>query len=134
MIAELSKEQLELWGRVVELWSLSQARDRQAIESALHPDYTGWDMSTEEPHDREAAVHSVLGDSPQLADYVLQPRSVQVYDHRVGVVHYAYSATVAPHSSEQITVTGKWTEVYLRQNDVWLMIAVSGRPDTRQTS
>ncbi len=127
-----SQEQRELWDRVTDLWALSQTRDQQKIESALHPNYVGWDMNAPSPHDRVAAVLSVSGDSPQLEQYVLQPRSVQVYDQRVGVVHYSYAATVVPRNADPIKVTGKWTEVYLKQDDVWVIIAVSGRPDTRQ--
>ena len=127
-----SKEQRELWDRVAKLWSLSQTRDQKEIESALHPDYVGWDMNAPSPHDRIAAVLSVSGDSPQLKEYVLRPHSVRVYDHLVGVVHYSYAASVVPLAAEPIAVTGKWMEVYLKQDGVWLMIAVGGRPDRQQ--
>lgn len=128
-VADLSPEQRALWQRVTELWALSQCRDETTITSALHPQYVGWDMSVAAPHDRAAAVRSVSGPSPQLATYALQPLSVQVYDRRVGVVHYSYTATVIPNDGNPMDVSGKWTEVYLRQGDAWIMIAVSGRPD-----
>lgn len=127
-----SKEQRELWDRAAQLWSLSQTRDPKQIESALHPDYVGWDMNAPTPHDRTAAVDAVSRDSPQLKEYVLQPHSARVYDHLVGVVHYSYAATVVPLAERPIAVTGKWTEVYLKRDGVWLMIAVGGRPDTQQ--
>jgi hypothetical protein len=65
-----------------------------------------------------------------LQSYALFPHSVEVYDHIVGVVHYSYSATVQPRVGTLLAITGKWTEVYLRQSDQWTMIAVSGRPDS----
>lgn len=46
-------------------------------------------------------------------------------DHKVGVVHYAYSATVEPRAGAPLDVTGKWAEVYLKQGDRWTMVAVS---------
>src|SRR5512143_767188 len=49
-----SEEQRELWDRAAKLWSLSQTRDQKEIESALHPDYVGWDMNAPTPHDRMA--------------------------------------------------------------------------------
>ena len=133
-VSHLSEEQRELWNRVLELWALSRARGQREIGAALHPDYVGWDMSAEAPHNRTAAVLSVSGDSPQLKDHVPHPRSVQVYDHQVGVVRYSYAATVQPYSSEPIAVNGKWTEVYLMRDGACVMIAVSGRPDARQPS
>jgi hypothetical protein len=86
-------------------------------------------MSTELPHDKRAAVASVTDDTPELMDYVLFPHSIQAYDNVVGVVHYSYRATVQPRGASPLDVTGKWTEVYLRQDNGWLMVAVSGRPD-----
>jgi len=124
--------QAELWRRVNELWELSARRDAQGIRDALHPDYVGWDMSAPLPHARDAAVHSASGESPKLARYALEPLSVRVYEGMVGVVHYRYSAIVEPRAGEPVHVTGKWTEIYARQGQRWLMVAVSGRPDRNE--
>jgi hypothetical protein len=118
-----------LWKRVVKLWALAAQRDERRIRALLHPDYAGWDLTRPLPHDRDAAVASVTGDSPKLREYELRPLSVRIYDHRVGVVHYSYSATVAADGGQAEKVSGKWSEVYLRDDDTWRMISVSGRPD-----
>jgi hypothetical protein len=128
-VAALSEEQRDLWDRVCQLWAQSQSRDRTLIAASIHPQYVGWDMSADQPHHKDAAIASVVGDAPELKSYILAPHSVQVYDHVVGVVHYSYQATVQPHGAASLAVTGKWTEVYLRQADAWVMVAVSGRPD-----
>ena len=128
-IVDFSPEQRELWKRVLDLWALSKSRDEGQIRPALHARYVGWDMSAPLPHDRDAAVRSVSGDSRGLHEYELHPLSVQVYDGRVGVVHYSYSATIVPRSERPIRVAGKWSEVYLKQGGAWTMISVSGRPD-----
>lgn len=130
----LSPEQRELWDRVCGLWEQSRSRDRALIGASIHPQYVGWDTSAELPHDRQAAVASVTDDAPELKSYALSPHSVQVYDHLVGVVHYSYQATVQPRRAAPLAVTGKWTEVYLRQGNDWMMVAVSGRPDTSRGS
>ncbi|MAL48688.1 MULTISPECIES: nuclear transport factor 2 family protein [unclassified Methylophaga] len=128
-IVDFSPEQRDLWKRVVDLWALSKVREEGQIRSTLHPDYVGWDMSAPLPHDRDAAVHSVSGESPELRGYELHPLSVQVYEGKVGVVHYSYSAMVVPKNATPINVTGRWSEVYLMQGGTWIMISVSGRPD-----
>jgi hypothetical protein len=129
-IGEFSAEQEELWNRVGELWALSKVRAEQQIRSTLHPDYVGWDMNTPLPHDREAAVHSVCAASAELGEYELLPLSVQVYEQQVGVVHYSYVAVLISKATPSTSVTGKWSEVYLKHDGVWKMIAASGRPDT----
>ncbi|WP_341328408.1 nuclear transport factor 2 family protein [Methylotuvimicrobium sp. KM2] len=131
-INEFSPEQSELWERVLALWALSMNRNKNQIRSTLHPRYIGWDMSSPLPHDREAAVNSVTDNSPELQKYELQPLSVQVYDGRVGVAHYTYTATVIPKGGEALKVTGKWSEVYLKMDGAWQMISVSGKPDELQ--
>jgi hypothetical protein len=128
-IEELSPEQQALWRRVTELWDMSLARNAEEIRGTLHPRYVGWDMNRPAPHDREAAIQSVLGDSPVVESYQPRPLSIEVYDQVVGVVHYTYSATVAPKGAPSFRITGKWTEIYLKQGSVWMMIAVGGRPD-----
>lgn len=129
-VTGLSPEQQELWQRVNDLWSLSLERNAEKIRSTLHPQYVGWDMNHPTTHDREAAIQSVLGDAPAVTGYELAPLSVQVYDHTVGIVHYMYSATVTPKDAAPLRVTGKWSEVYLRQDSQWVMVSVSGRPDS----
>jgi hypothetical protein len=129
-IVAFSAEQQEVWNRVAELWALSKGRDERRIRSTLHPDYVGWDMNTPLPHDRDAAVRSVTGTSVELGEYELRPLSVQVYEQRVGIVHYSYSAIVTSKGTPSTKVTGKWSEVYLKQDGGWMMISVSGRPDT----
>lgn len=128
-ITEFMPEQIELWQRVNDLWAMSLRRDAAEIRSTLHPRYAGWDMRSPLPHDREFAVRSVTGDSPTVSQYRLQPLSVEVCEERVGIVHYSNAATVTTQDARSVKVTGKWTDIYLKQQGEWIMIGVSGRPD-----
>lgn len=128
-IDKFSREQRALWDHVVNLWAMSKERNESQIRATLHPQYVGWDMNAALPHDREAATQSVLGDAPTLSEYDLHPLSVQIYEGRIGVVHYSYSAKVLPRNGQSLTVTGKWSEVYLKHDEKWTMVSVSGRPD-----
>ena len=128
-IADFSPEQRELWARVDALWAWSRDGDAGRIRAALHPRYVGWDLNAPLPHDRDDAVRSVSGEAPSLRTYELHPLSVQVYDARVGVVHYTYAATVGAGGEPPATITGRWSEVYLKEDGVWNLVSVSGRPD-----
>lgn len=123
-----SLEQDLLWRQVVQLWELATQKDAVRIRQALHPDYMGWDTRQPQPHDREAAVHSITGDANRIAEYELEPLSVRVYEGAVGVVHYAYQAMVHMEGGAPVQVAGKWSEVYARKGPHWLLVAVSGRP------
>jgi hypothetical protein len=125
----MEAEQQSLWRRVSELWELAARKDAAAIHAALHPHYSGWDATAADPHDREHAVQSVCSPPERIVEYRLTPHNVTIYDGKVGVAHYSYAATLSNPSDEQRTVKGRWTEVYLRQDDEWLMIAVHGGPE-----
>jgi len=122
-------EAQSLWDHVTHRWNLARDHDAAAIRPLLHPASVGWDMNSPLPHDREAAVQSVAGDSPRVIEHTLKPLSVRVYDHSVGVAHDTYTATRGAEGSGARQITGKWSEVYLGRNGTWLMISVSGKPD-----
>ena len=129
VVSNLTAEELDLWHQVQDLWELSAKNDAERIRVALHPDYMGWDMTASALHDREQAVASASGGAARLIGYDLEPLSVRVYEGSTGVVHYRYSATVQTTDMQRTRVTGQWTEVYVKQEPRWLMVAVSGRPD-----
>jgi hypothetical protein len=126
---QLSEAQRGLWSRVDQLWKLALERDATPIRAALHPGYSGWVTGQARPHDREAAVAAVGPASPRVLSYRLRPLAINIFDRRVGVVHYNYDAELEPASPGPHAVSGRWTEVYLLQDGEWLMIAVSGGPD-----
>lgn len=128
-IEGLSKEEQDLWQSVVQLWEFAKTRAAGAIRESIHPRYCGWDMSQPRPHDREAALQSVLGESPQIQTYQLNPLSIQTYGESVGIVHYCYAAEVRMRDNSLLKITGKWTEIYSKDTGDWLLIGVSGRPD-----
>ena len=128
-ITTFSPEQADLWRRVKDLWEMSLRRDEREILETLDPRYAGWDMSQPLPHGREAAAASVCGDTPRVESYSLDPLSVEVYDGTAGIVHYRYEASVAPKDAQPLRITGRWTEIYIKRDGVWIMIGVSGRPD-----
>jgi ketosteroid isomerase-like protein len=129
LLARLSAEELHLWQRVQDLWHLSAENDAARIRDALHPNYVGWDMSASITHNREQAVASASGGSAALVQYNLEPLSVRLYEGSTGVVHYRYTATVQQDQGQCLQVAGQWTEVYVKQGQQWLMVAVSGRPN-----
>lgn len=67
--------------------------------------------------------------SPRVVSYELQPLSIAVFDGIAGVVHYIYVADVETGQAVSKSVSGRWSEMYLRKNGRWVMVSVSGGPD-----
>lgn len=127
--ANLSGEELTLWSRVKELWKCSIERDFQTIDKAIHPNYTGWDNKSLVPHDRNYAIHSVTDNSVRLLEYQLYPLGVTVYDHQVGIANYRYKARIRDLQKNVRSIKGRWTEIYLREEQNWTLIGVHGGPE-----
>jgi hypothetical protein len=121
----LSPQQQELWDRVRELWRFLQRGDIAAIKAAIHPEYSGWEVGSLLPHDRDFALRAAQTD-PRIVDFHLYPMRVEVYDGLVGVAHYTFEAEVATPNGKTEKVRGRWTEVYLKKDNAWLMISVHG--------
>ncbi len=126
---QLTEEQRELWARVESLWNMFVAQDTASVADALHPNYVGWVTGQPRPHGRDAAIASAGPSAPRVLTYRLQPLSIAVFDGTIGVVHYMYVAEVESDPNGPTTVSGRWSETYLRKNGRWIMIAVSGGPD-----
>ncbi len=124
----LSPEQQELWDRVEELWQLLQKKDIAGISAAIHPQYTGWVAGGPLPHGRDFALTAARTDPP-ITSFHLYPMRVEVYEGIVGVAHYRFEAEVALPKGKAEKERGRWTEVYLKKDSTWLMIAVHGGPD-----
>ncbi len=122
-------EQRELWNHVTVMWEVARRREVEPVRKLLHRDYSGWVTGTDAPHDYEAAIASVGPYSPRVLRYRLKPLKVTVVDNEVGVVHYSYQAEVETPDAGGKSVAGRWTEVYKKDGDRWLMISVSGGPD-----
>lgn len=129
MLESHTGEQAELWRQVVALWDMAVRRDVESIAAALHPDYSGWVTGTDHPHDFHAAIAAVGPSSPPIRRYELNPLQIAVFDGVAGVAHYTYEAEVEIGAAHTQSITGRWTEMYLRKNDAWQMVSVSGGPD-----
>ncbi len=125
----LSVEERALWNRVSQLWKCSVDQDIQTIDKAIHPKYIGWDNNSLLPHNRDYALQSVTDKSVRLLDYNLNPLGITVYEQQVGIANYRYRANISDIQKNVRVIKGRWTEIYLRENQNWTLIGVHGGPE-----
>lgn len=123
---ELDPGQSALWARVQELWRAVSKGDADGLRSGLHPRFSGWENASPIPHDREFNVASNTQHDAEVANLLLQPLRIDVFDDSVGVVHYCFRVLLRDEHGGSRAAGGRWTEVYLRKGDTWLMIAAHG--------
>jgi hypothetical protein len=130
IISDLTTEERTLWQRVDELWRCSMEGNFSAIEKAIHPKYTGWDSKSVVPHDRNYALRSMTDQSAKLVDYRLFPLTITIYEHEVGIANYRYTASIKDLIGNIREIKGRWTEVFCKRNDLWILIGVHGESES----
>ncbi|MDZ7680607.1 MAG: nuclear transport factor 2 family protein [Fodinibius sp.] len=129
-IRDLTTEEQALWKRVDQLWKCSMEGNFSTIEEAIHPKYTGWDSKSVVPHDRSYALQSMSDQSARLVEYQLFPLTITVYEHEVGIVNYRYTADIKDLIGNIRKTKGRWTEVFCKRNNVWILIGVHGESES----
>lgn len=122
----LTEKELTLWNRVDELWRCSVNRDFPTINKAIHPQYVGWDTNSITPHDRKYAIQSITDEEVKLNDYQLFPLKITIFEDRVGIANYRYNARIRDLQKNVRAIKGRWTEIYLKKQQQWILIGVHG--------
>ncbi len=123
---EMTPDQLELWARVEEVWRLSTKKDGEGVRSVLHPRFSSWESGSPIPQDRDLTIASATRHALSVTHYQLHPMRIETFDGHVGVVHYYFRALLEDAAGESRGASGRWTEVYVRKGESWLMIASHG--------
>ena len=129
-ISELTDQEQQLWQRVDELWQCSLKGDFRVMKEAIHPQYTGWDATSVVPHDRNYAIKSVSDKSARLIEYKLFPLKITIYENQVGIVNYRYNANIQDQQKNIRAIKGRWTEVFFKSEDSWILIGVHGESES----
>ncbi len=129
-INDLTTEEQVLWQRVDELWKCSLKGDFRLIRQAIHPQYAGWDANSVVPHDRTYAIKSIIDKSSKLVEYRLFPLRITICENQVGIVNYRYNARIRDQQQNVRAIKGRWTEIFYKKDQSWLLIGVHGEPES----
>ncbi|MFP4014792.1 MAG: nuclear transport factor 2 family protein [Chitinispirillaceae bacterium] len=119
------RSERELWDTVVLLWEYARAKNMDAVQGLIHPDYTGWEEASTSPQGYREALESVSS-GMQIVEYNLLPRQVKVIDECVGVAHYVYKVQLLRADDSLMRIKGRWSEVYMKKDGRWVMISAQG--------
>lgn len=126
-------EQQELW-RFEELqWKLSAEKDNSWIEKMVHPNLSYWDSEKSAPQSKASLVRwsRYMNESATVLQQELFPASI-VITGNLAVVQYRYLMARENYKKERETITGRYTDVLVKENGRWLFIAWSGGDDPKK--
>jgi ketosteroid isomerase-like protein len=120
-----SQNQVEVWATVEELWRVSSDGDLESWFALVSDDFRGWSNADPAPLDKEAARHRASLRVWKRIFYHLHPLAIDIHGD-VAIVFYSFLTETEYPDGTRTTATGKWTDIFRKEGDRWLLIADSG--------
>ena len=128
-----SPEQQEIWRLEEQQWRMAAAKDLSWIETMVHPNLNFWQSDQPMPRGRASLARWARYDSTNstVREQELFPISVTITGN-VAVAQYRYQVASENYKKERETVTGRYTDVFIRDGNRWLFIAWAGGDDPKK--
>jgi ketosteroid isomerase-like protein len=91
-----------------------------------HGDYAGWSIDSPLPSTKETAAKFLThghSTSKTLVHHI-QPVAIKIHGN-IAIVHY-YWTRISKSGDKEKETAGRWTDVLMKQNDKWVLIADHG--------
>jgi len=122
-----SEEQTEVWRVVENVWKTVQEGDADKMTAYFHEDYSGWEWGDQYPRTKQTASEYFHYYFPKthIITFSLEPMAI-IEEDNMAVVHYYYTTLSEGADGAASEEKGRWTDIYVKENGKWLMIADSG--------
>jgi len=123
-------EQQEVWTVEQQQWEMAKDENLGWIDTMVHANLSYWDV--DQPGPQNKASLASWSRYSSAASTVLQqelfPISVTITGN-LAVAQYRYTVVRENHKQERETVTGRYTDVLVKEGGRWLFIAWAGGDD-----
>lgn len=126
-------EEQEIWKLEEQQWKMSAAEDLTWIETMVHPKAMTWGNDWPSPTNRASLSRWNKYDAASGAtlEQELFPLSVTITGN-VAVAHYRYRVAREDHKKDREIVTGRYTDVFVKEGGRWLFITWAGGDDPKK--
>ena len=123
-------EQQAIWELEEEQWQMSKDKDLTWVDKMVHPNISYWDVDQPGPQNRASLVrwNRYNSTASTVLEQELFPISVTITGN-LAVAQYSYTVVREDYKKERVTVTGRYTDVLIREGGRWLFIAWAGGDD-----
>jgi ketosteroid isomerase-like protein len=127
-----SPQQQEIWSLEEKQWKMGAAKDLTWIDTMVHPNISFWAVDFPAPQNkaslsRWAKYGSAAG---TVLEQEIFPISVTITGN-VAVAQYRYRVASEDYKKERETVTGRYTDVFVKEGGRWLFISWAGGDDPK---
>jgi len=127
-----SAEQQEVWQLEQQQWKMAAAKDLSWIDTMVHPNMRYWETGDPMPRDKASLKHwsRFTSESSTVLHQEIFPIAATITGN-VAVVQYHYMIASENYKKERETVTGRYTDVLIKENGRWMFIAWTGGDDKK---
>ncbi len=126
-------EQQELWKFEEQQWQMAKDKDLSWIDKMVHPNLSYWGSDQPAPQNKGSLARwNRYGNSNEtVLEQELFPISATITGN-IAVVHYRYSIARENYKKERETVTGRYTDILVKEGGRWLFISWVGGDDPKK--
>jgi ketosteroid isomerase-like protein len=126
---EWSEQQKEVWNNVETYMDLSAKGDLEGFLDYVHDDYSGWSNQDALPGNKASTRKflSHIFKARKILVQDLQPVAIKIHNN-VAIVQYYYTRILKDTDGKEKNVSGRWTDILMKQGDKWVLIGDSGGP------
>jgi hypothetical protein len=123
-------EQQEIWELEKQQWQMSKDKDLTWVDKMVHPNISYWDVDQPGPQNRASLVrwNRYSSAASTVLEQELFPISVTITGN-LAVAQYGYTVVREDYKKDRVTVTGRYTDVLIKEGGRWLFIAWAGGDD-----
>jgi hypothetical protein len=129
----LNAEQQEVWRLEVQQWQMAKDKDITWIDKMVHPNLSYWDVDQPGPQTKESLLRwsRYNNSNATVLEQELFLISITITGN-TAVAQYRYSVARENYKKERETVTGRYTDVLVKEGGRWLFIAWAGGDDPKK--
>jgi len=126
-------DQQEVWRLEEQQWQMAKNKDVSWIDKMVHPNLSYWDVDQPGPQNKASLVrwNRYNNSTATVLEQELFPISVTITGN-IAVAQYRYSVARENYKKERETVTGRYTDVLVKDGGRWLFIAWAGGDDPKK--
>ncbi len=123
-------EEQEIWRLEEQQWKMGAAKDASWIETMTHPRISVWQAEDPMPSGKASLVRwtRYADTNTTVLEQEIFPISVTITGD-VAVAHYRYRTAFENYKKEREMVTGRYTDVFIKEGNRWLFITWTGGDD-----
>jgi len=128
-----SPEQQEIWRFEEQQWKMAAAKDLSWIDTMVHPNLSYWETDQPSPQNKASLArwNRYANTNNTVLEQELFPGSITITGN-VAVVHYRYMIARENLKKDRETVTGRYTDILVKENGRWQFLSWSGGDDPKK--